>query len=58
MILHRGSRLAILMVSHNLGSLRHHVERVFLIKNHRVAIGSCRELLDPSRIIENRAATL
>jgi len=30
--LHRGSRLAILMVSHNLGSLRHHVERVFLIR--------------------------
>ncbi len=44
--------MTILMVSHNISSLRDHIDRAVLIKDHRILCGSAKELLHPDRILE------
>jgi ABC-type Mn2+/Zn2+ transport system ATPase subunit len=48
--LNQESSITILMVSHQIQSLRHRVQRVLLIKDHCVLCGSPEELLHPDRI--------
>jgi len=50
--LNERDRISILMVSHQIQSLRKRVRRVLLIKDHKVLSGSARDLLNPDRIAE------
>ncbi len=56
--LNQDSGITILMVSHNIPSLRHHVHRAVLIRDHQVVAGSAAELLDPKRIAELLTSSL
>jgi ABC-type Mn2+/Zn2+ transport system ATPase subunit len=56
--LNRAQGITILMVSHNLQSLRSHVHQVILIKDHGIQIGSAEEMLRPEKIMENLSASL
>jgi ABC-type Mn2+/Zn2+ transport system ATPase subunit len=56
--LHKSQAISILMVSHNLPSLKKHVQRVVLIRDHRVVTGTAEELLQPERLLANLQATL
>jgi len=50
--LNQESSITILMVSHQIQSLRHRVRRAILIKDHGVLSGPAEELLHPDRIID------
>lgn len=55
--LNKESSITILMVSHQLQSLRNRVSRVIVTKNQSVLCGSAEEFLHPSRIVEFLSAS-
>ncbi len=56
--LNKEQGITILMVSHNISSLRHHVHRAILIKDHGILSGTAAELLHPDRIMDLLSASL